>query len=175
MSNLCKENDVTTIKLWVDLPVLLIGIWVSKLKQHFAHCTSRYYYLFLAHCTSLQHVPFSLHPDKKWQWIIILINIATCEVLSVFFAFQAISTILDKQSMLFVDTADMLARMSRETLVKARWGRSASSEKFMSSLIMCNEMPSCVVCQWLILVVQPCMHQIRSMCSFCNSHPDKSV
>ncbi|XP_078381041.1 mediator of RNA polymerase II transcription subunit 14-like isoform X2 [Oculina patagonica] len=33
---------------------------------------------------------------------------------------QAISTILDKQSMLFVDTADMLARMSRETLVKAR-------------------------------------------------------
>ena len=35
--------------------------------------------------------------------------------------FQAISTILDKQSMLFVDTADMLARMSRETLVKARW------------------------------------------------------
>ncbi|XP_068687346.1 mediator of RNA polymerase II transcription subunit 14-like isoform X2 [Montipora foliosa] len=33
---------------------------------------------------------------------------------------QAISTILDKQSMLFIDTADMLARMSRETLVKAR-------------------------------------------------------
>lgn len=73
------------------------------------------------------YVPFSLHPDKKWQWIIILINIARCEILSVFCAFQAISTILDKQSMLFVDTADMLARMSRETLVKARWGRSASS------------------------------------------------
>lgn len=36
------------------------------------------------------------------------------------FCFQAISTILDKQSMLFIDTADMLARMSRETLVKAR-------------------------------------------------------
>lgn len=27
---------------------------------------------------------------------------------------------LDKQSMLFVDTADMLARMARETLVHAR-------------------------------------------------------
>ena len=27
---------------------------------------------------------------------------------------------LDKQSMLFVDTADMLARMARETLVQAR-------------------------------------------------------
>ena len=33
---------------------------------------------------------------------------------------QAMSTILDKQSMLFIDTADMLARMSRESLVKAR-------------------------------------------------------
>lgn len=40
---------------------------------------------------------------------------------SLLFTFKAISTILDKQSMLFVDTADMLARMSRETLVKARW------------------------------------------------------
>ncbi|XP_015775975.1 PREDICTED: mediator of RNA polymerase II transcription subunit 14-like [Acropora digitifera] len=35
--------------------------------------------------------------------------------------YQAMSTILDKQSMLFIDTADMLARMSRESLVKARF------------------------------------------------------
>ncbi|EDO35223.1 predicted protein [Nematostella vectensis] len=33
---------------------------------------------------------------------------------------QAISTFLDQQSMVFVDTADMLARMARETLVQAR-------------------------------------------------------
>ena len=46
-------------------------------------------------------------------------------ILKIFFfsslsLFQAMSTILDKQSMLFIDTADMLARMSRESLVKAR-------------------------------------------------------
>lgn len=33
---------------------------------------------------------------------------------------QHIMAFLDKQSMLFVDTADMLARMARETLVQAR-------------------------------------------------------
>lgn len=33
---------------------------------------------------------------------------------------QHIMNFLDKQSMLFVDTADMLARMARETLVHAR-------------------------------------------------------
>ncbi|XP_031550485.1 mediator of RNA polymerase II transcription subunit 14-like [Actinia tenebrosa] len=33
---------------------------------------------------------------------------------------QVISTFLDQQSMVFVDTADMLARMARETLVQAR-------------------------------------------------------
>lgn len=36
------------------------------------------------------------------------------------FAFQHIMAFLDKQSLLFVDTADMLARMARETLVHAR-------------------------------------------------------
>jgi hypothetical protein len=34
--------------------------------------------------------------------------------------FQHIMAFLDKQSLLFVDTADMLARMARETLVHAR-------------------------------------------------------
>jgi mediator of RNA polymerase II transcription subunit 14 len=33
---------------------------------------------------------------------------------------QHIMAFLDKQSLLFVDTADMLARMARETLVHAR-------------------------------------------------------
>jgi mediator of RNA polymerase II transcription subunit 14 len=33
---------------------------------------------------------------------------------------QKIMSFLDKQSMLFVETADVLARMSRETLVHAR-------------------------------------------------------
>lgn len=35
-------------------------------------------------------------------------------------SFQRIMAFLDKQSMLFVETADMLARMARETLVQAR-------------------------------------------------------
>lgn len=34
--------------------------------------------------------------------------------------FQHIMNFLDKQSMLFVETADMLARIARETLVHAR-------------------------------------------------------
>jgi len=33
--------------------------------------------------------------------------------------------------MLFVDTADMLARMSRETLVKARWVKLKTSLEYM--------------------------------------------
>lgn len=36
------------------------------------------------------------------------------------FYLQHIMAFLDKQSLLFVDTADMLARMARETLVHAR-------------------------------------------------------
>lgn len=36
------------------------------------------------------------------------------------FIFQRIMAFLDKQSLLFVETADMLARMARETLVQAR-------------------------------------------------------
>jgi hypothetical protein len=35
--------------------------------------------------------------------------------------FQAISTFLDQQAMLFVDTADMFAKMARETLVHGRY------------------------------------------------------
>jgi Mediator complex subunit MED14. len=37
-----------------------------------------------------------------------------------YFCFQRIMAFLDKQSMLFVDTADMLARVARETVVHAR-------------------------------------------------------
>jgi mediator of RNA polymerase II transcription subunit 14 len=37
-----------------------------------------------------------------------------------FFFLQKIMSFLDKQSMLFVETADVLARMSRETLLHAR-------------------------------------------------------
>lgn len=37
-----------------------------------------------------------------------------------FSSFQLISSFLDQQAMYFVETADMLARMSRETLIHAR-------------------------------------------------------
>ena len=37
-----------------------------------------------------------------------------------FFSQQEIVSILEQQSMLFVETADTLAKMSRETLVNAR-------------------------------------------------------
>jgi len=40
--------------------------------------------------------------------------------LVIYSSFQHIMAFLDKQSLLFVDTADMLARMARETLVHAR-------------------------------------------------------
>lgn len=40
--------------------------------------------------------------------------------MSMRYQLQHIMNFLDKQSMLFVDTADMLARMARETLVHAR-------------------------------------------------------
>lgn len=39
---------------------------------------------------------------------------------NIFFPLQSINAFLDKQSMLFIETADMLAVMSRETLVNAR-------------------------------------------------------
>lgn len=58
-------------------------------------------------------------------WFFFYLQDLILNTLKIFFIsslslFQAMSTILDKQSMLFIDTADMLARMSRESLVKAR-------------------------------------------------------
>lgn len=52
----------------------------------------------------------------------IIINCIECALLiwMLSFKWQHIMNFLDKQSMLFVDTADTLARMARETLVHAR-------------------------------------------------------
>lgn len=52
---------------------------------------------------------------------------------------------LDKQAMLFVDTADMLARMSRETVVRARlpnFQMSAAIEVLTTGTY--SRMPSCI-------------------------------
>ena len=49
-----------------------------------------------------------------YRWKKILYNI------NILLIFQMISSFLDQQAVLFVDTADSLARMARETLVQAR-------------------------------------------------------
>lgn len=54
------------------------------------------------------------------KFFVVVVTTLCKQLSSQSMAFQHIMSFLDKQSMLFVDTADMLARMARETLVHAR-------------------------------------------------------
>jgi hypothetical protein len=66
--------------------------------------------------------------------------------------FQHIMAFLDKQSLLFVDTADMLARMARETLVHARLPNfhiPAAVEVLTTGTY--SRLPACIRVSWFRL------------------------
>lgn len=68
---------------------------------------------------------------------------------------QHIMAFLDKQSLLFVDTADMLARMARETLVHARLPNfhiPAAVEVLTTGTY--SRLPACIRVSWFKLNIK---------------------
>ena len=61
-----------------------------------------------------------IRPQQDSNPVPVLTSALQLYIFLVIFFFQMISNFLDQQAMLFVDTADMLAKMSRVTLVRAR-------------------------------------------------------